>query len=358
VDIIEQMGDVTETTAKLPDLRELPIDVRRHELVHELEQRLLLHGRLQPGDTVVIGASGGADSTALMLAMAALHQRQRRGGTPMVRPVAVHVHHHLRQSADGDADFVQALCQALGLELKTAHVDPGQRSGNLSATARTMRYRALAEEATQLQAKLVAVAHHAEDQFETMLMAMCRGTGLDGLCGMPWIRPLKDDVHLIRPLLWVRRAELEDLCQTAGVPWCDDPGNHDLTQARARLRHEVLPILEELWPDASRRVTGTADVVRAAYTALEQQLQQTFGDPANRSWSRTALAKLDTAVLCAGLRRAALQNAPQIADKLGQRHLHDAAVAIRSDDHSRRQFDWPGGYTLVIERDDVRLDRA
>lgn len=358
VDIIEQMSDRTETTVDLPDLRDLPVDIRRHHLVHEVGLRLRLHSDLKAGDSVVVGASGGADSTALLLAMAALHQRERGGGAPAVRPVAVHVHHHLRDSADADAAFVNALCASLGMELQTLHVDPGQRAGNTSATARTMRYRALAEEATRLGSSLVAVAHHAEDQFETMLMAMCRGAGLDGLSGMPWVRTLKDDVQLIRPLLWARRSECEDLCRMAGVQWCSDPSNEDVTQARARVRQDVLPVLEELWPDATRRMSATSEIVRAAQWALEEQLRRSFGDPSNRTWPRGELSGLDAAVLGAGLREAALRAAPHVADKLGHRQLNDAALAIRSDDHERRQFDWPGGLALVIEKDAVRLERS
>lgn len=337
---------------------ELPVAARRHALVHEVERQLETHGGHSPGDYVVIGVSGGADSVALLLAFAALRSRTQRSGGEYVRPVAVHVHHHLRECADQDAAFVSGLCKALGVTCHSVDIDTGSRGGNLSATARALRYHALAEQAGHVGARLVAVAHHAEDQLETIIMALCRGTGLDGLAGMPWIRELKNDVQLFRPLLAVRRADCEDLCRTAGVQWIDDPTNREMAKTRARLRHDVLPILDELWPDAPRRATGTAELVRAASAALEHVLETVFGSADNCSWDRAALAGLDPAVRSAGLRRAAVRLAPEIADKLGHRHLDEAGRCIGSETGATKQFDWPDGLQLTVDADSVRLERA
>ncbi len=120
----------------------VPIAVRRHWLVGEIERRLRIRGGVGPGAKVAVGVSGGADSTALLLGCAALRERQR-SGTPSVRPLVVHVHHHLRPSADDDAAFVTELCDRFELELRVEHIRPGSMAGNLAANARRLRYRAL-----------------------------------------------------------------------------------------------------------------------------------------------------------------------------------------------------------------------
>jgi tRNA(Ile)-lysidine synthetase-like protein len=247
------------------------------------------------------------------------------------------------------------LCESLKIDLHTVHVDPGRTGGNISAAARALRYRALAEESTKVGAKIVAVAHHAEDQFETILMALCRGAGLDGLAGMPIVRELNGEVRLLRPLLWSRRAECEDLCRAAGVPWVHDPTNDDLNYSRARLRHEVMPILDELWPDAAKRAAASAELVRAAQAALEKQLYDTFGDASVARWRRSRLAPLGEPIIAAGLRRAALYLAPAAADKIGQRQLIEAAEAIRASGGGAREFNWACELTLTIHGDGVEL---
>lgn len=340
----------------VPELSELPIAARRHPLVHAVAHSIDRYGMVAAGDYVVVGASGGADSTSLLLAMAELHNRTDSAGVPFVRPVAVHVHHHLRESADDDAAFVEALCESLHMELHMVHVDPGHVSGNISAAARGLRYRALAEESTKIGAKVVAVAHHAEDQFETILMALCRGAGLDGLTGMPIVRELNGDVRLLRPLLWSRRADCEDLCRKAGVQWVHDPTNDDLNYTRARLRHEVMPILDELWPDAAKRAAGSTELVRAAQAALEKQLDDTFGDVSVACWNRNDLASVNEPIIAAGLRRAAVYLAPRAADKIGQRQLIEAAEAIHKKNGGASEFNWACGVTLTIDGDRVELN--
>ncbi len=300
-----------------------------------------------------MGVSGGADSTALLLGCAALRERQR-SGTPSVRPLVVHVHHHLRPSADDDAAFVTELCDRFELELRVEHIRPGSMAGNLAANARRLRYRALQRAAREWGgwgvggARFVAVAHHGDDQLETMLMALCRGAGLDGLGGMRPVRPLGDGVMLVRPLLWARKADCESLCRAAGVEWRRDPSNDDLGQRRARLRHEVLPVLEALWPGAPRRAAGMADAIEAARAALADELQRAFGGAERRAWDRSALAGLPVAVICAGLRRAAVRAVSDCADEIGQAHLLPAADAIRDTERRPRTFEWPRELKVVF----------
>lgn len=353
------MGDATGSSdpgATDPPPATLPLAARRHRLVAEIDRRLRLHGGGPAGAPVVIGVSGGADSVALLLACLALSLRQRNGQAPL-QPIAAHVHHHLRgQSADADAAFVTDLCRRFGLPLRIEHVRPGALPGNVAENARQLRYEGLKRIAQMAGAATITVAHHADDQFETMLIALCRGAGVEGLAGMPWTRPLDDGIALVRPLLAVRRSDCEDYCRAAGVAWRDDPSNTDVKNLRARLRRDVLPIIEELWPDAPARAASAADALEAARAALAERIEQAFGAPGARCWPRGALADLPLPVLAAGLRRAALDEAPALSDAFGQRILLPAAEAIASREKKPKQFDWPGGLMLAVTKHEVKLE--
>jgi tRNA(Ile)-lysidine synthase len=300
---------------------------------------------------IVIGVSGGADSVALLLAAVVLRDR----GGPGV--VAVHVHHHLRgDDADEDAAFVTRLGAEHGVELHVEHVEPGRLTGNVAANARTLRYAALATVARRVAAPVVAVAHHADDQLETILMALCRGAGLDGLSGMAWRTPLDGDLVLVRPMLDVASDACAGLCTAAGVAWRQDPSNDDPDATRTRLRRDVVPVLQTLWPDVSTRAAGTGEMLAAARDALAERLDDLFGPPARRHWPRTAFRDVSPAVVAAGLRRAALDAAPEAADAIGQRVLRPAADLITGDDRRPKRFDWPGGLRLRITAREVVLD--
>jgi tRNA(Ile)-lysidine synthase len=233
----------------------LPLAARRHSLVRELDRQLAVCGLTNEAAagtcTVVVAVSGGADSVALLLACLALQRRKRRLSMPF-RPVAVHVHHHLRQAADDDAEWVTSLCKMFGIECHVKHIHPATESGNVYASARRLRYESLERVAAEVAAGHVLTAHQAHDQLETMLMAMCRGAGPRGMAGMRLSRPM-GSVQLLRPLLHVGRRDCEEMCRKAGIEWREDESNHDVSRRRARLRRDVLPVLEELWPGAAKR---------------------------------------------------------------------------------------------------------
>ena len=142
----------------------------------------------------------------------------------------------------------------------------------------------------------------------------------------------------------------------AELEWRNDPTNEDATQVRGRLRRDVLPVLEELWPEVGRRAAGAADALSMARDALEAQLANAFGPPTIRAWDRAALAKLPVPIITAGLRRAALSAAPDIADALGQTLLNQAAEAITDDDRSPKQFCWPGKLVLAVTSKRVEMN--
>ena len=334
----------------------LPLAARRHLFVAHLQrgfQRAGLGSKI--ASSLVVGVSGGADSTALLLGCLAISGRTRSGHHPA--PIACHVHHHLRDSADRDAEFVAEVCERFGIRLHVEDVQPSKLKGNLAANARRLRYEALRRVAMRESAGYVAVAHHAEDQFETVLMALCRGAGPDGLAGMSWCRPLDASVSLIRPMLAVRKSDCEGFCRAAGIQWREDPSNTDTTKVRARLRREVLPILESLWPDAARRASATADMLQIARSAITRELDEQFGAIGETQWDRRAIETLPLALIAAGLRRAALHLAPDIADELNQSIATQAAEAVQSDERRPRQFAWPGRLTVRVTSRHVSIGK-
>ncbi|MCZ6835364.1 MAG: tRNA lysidine(34) synthetase TilS [Planctomycetota bacterium] len=338
----------------------LPLEARRHPLVARIEKtldtRCGVDGSKDEALPIVVGVSGGADSCALLLVLKAIALHERPG-KPGLRPIVVHVNHHLRESADEDASFARQLASSLDVEFHLEHVHPGDLPGNMASNARSLRYQALGDVARRVGARLVAVAHHGDDQLETILMALGRGAGLEGLAGMPWRRDMGEGLSLLRPMLEVRHSECEAMCRSAGLEWREDPGNLDMKSARARIRQEVVPVLDALWPDVASRITNSCDLAQAAGEALDQLLARLFGDPGLRSWSREKLQGSSVPILGAGLRRAALDAVPEVTDELGQKHLIQAAQAILDEDRTPKTYDWPLGLQLIVNSKAVELKR-
>ncbi|MEO0515091.1 MAG: tRNA lysidine(34) synthetase TilS [Planctomycetota bacterium] len=231
-------------------------------LVRGVAHGLRHRGGMREGSHVVVACSGGADSVALVRAMHLLYRRRKWNLTLTV----AHVQHHLRppEAAEGDAGFVEALATQLGLGYARRDIAPGESAGNVEANAREQRYAALTDIAAEVGAGFVATAHHADDQLETLLMAILRGTTAKGLRGIAWQRPLSENVMLIRPMLGATHAEAIALLDHLGQPWREDATNTDRSRTRARLRHEVLPVLRELRPSVARKAVELGDALRMA----------------------------------------------------------------------------------------------
>jgi tRNA(Ile)-lysidine synthase len=215
-----------------------------------------------------VGFSGGADSTALLLACARKWPQQVR---------AIHIHHGLQSAADDFVRHCELFCAQLNVPLVVRRVDARHASGQSPEdAARRARYASfqsvLQEEWANQGVASIALAHHADDQVETLLLALSRGAGLPGLSAMPaqWLR---DGVHYHRPLLAVPGAEIRDWLQAQGVAWLTDPSNAHQQYTRNRIRARLLPVLDQAFPQFRQTFARSA-----AHAAQAQSLLQELAD--------------------------------------------------------------------------------
>jgi tRNA(Ile)-lysidine synthase len=205
----------------------------------------------EPGDGVAVAVSGGADSLALLHALRAL------AGPRRWRLAVVTVDHGLRPGSAADAAFAADHAKALGLPARVRTLTPGDlarhRPAGPEGAARAARYEALWPAADELGCRWLATGHTLDDQAETVLLQLLRGAGPDGLAAMA-VRTGR----LLRPLLGVRRAETRACCAAAGLAWREDPTNAGDGPLRNRVRHRLLPLLEELRPGAAQALARTA----------------------------------------------------------------------------------------------------
>lgn len=228
------------------------------------------------GERVVVAVSGGADSTALWLALAELLKTKRLD----LQLVPAHLDHGLRGEAGReDARFVAALGQELGgcVELGEASLRENGARDNLEQAARRARYQFLAEVAKKRGARLVATGHTMDDQAETVLLRLLRGSGAEGLGGMAPVRALTagSETLLARPLVgWARRRETEEYCRQRGVEFRVDAMNEDEGFARVRVRRRLMPVLESFNPRMVAALSRTAELLREDALALNAAAEE------------------------------------------------------------------------------------
>lgn len=279
-------------------------------------------GLWQPGQAVAIAVSGGLDSVVLLDVLArtaGLH-----GGLLTVHTVD----HGTREGSAEDARFVAELATAHGLSCAVHRLNLGP--GASEASMRRGRREALEGAGTDV----IALAHHADDHAETFLLRALRGTGPRGLCGL---RPRHG--RYVRPLLGLRRAELLAYARDVGLAWREDPSNDDPRFARNRVRHELLPLLEDLRPGAIEALARTARLVGEESAYMETQVDATAPEGA---WSCSFLAHAPPPIV----RRAVLRREPHLQNV----HI-DALIALARRGSGRIQL--PGGRQAIADAEHV-----
>lgn len=225
------------------------------------------------GDEVIVGLSGGADSVCLLFLLKQLSPLMEFSLT------ALHVNHQLRKEADGEEAFVQELCRRWDIPCRTVSVDvktyAAKRRLGTEEAARSLRYRAFEETVRDNGGKRtkIALAHHQNDQAETVLFHLFRGSGIKGLTGM---RPVRD--CYIRPLLCTSREEIEACLTEHQIDYVTDASNFDTEYARNKIRHDLLPMAEaEICRGSVAHIAQSAEITADAVDFLEQITEQTYG---------------------------------------------------------------------------------
>jgi len=244
---------------------------------------------------VVVAVSGGADSTALLLALAGLIRAKKLA----VKLTVAHLDHGLRgKLSKEDARWVANLAEKLGYQTAVGRVDVNKRAGktsdNLEQAARRARYDFLVKVAQKEGAQFILTAHTMDDQAETVLMNLLRGSGIDGLGGMEPVRLLnnKDKLILARPLLrWVRRADTEAYCREGSAEFKMDEMNLDEKFLRVRVRRQLLPLMETFNARVVEALSRTALLLREDAAALSVVADELLARASERATANGSLAK-------------------------------------------------------------------
>lgn len=221
-----------------------------------------LDGRLAPGVRLCVGLSGGVDSVVLLHALDCLRRSGRQFDLS-----AVHVHHGLSSNADSWAAFCGEFCRRFDVPLEIVRVEvPGGSGEGLEAAARRLRHGVFAA----CSAEWVALAHHRDDQAETVLFRLLRGAGVAGAAGMPAERPMPGGAGLIRPLLDVPRALIVQYADKHSLAWIEDESNADFRYRRNHLRHQVMPRIAAHFPGGAKALARAAQHFAEAGVLLDE----------------------------------------------------------------------------------------
>jgi tRNA(Ile)-lysidine synthase len=264
------------------------------------------------GERVVVAVSGGADSTALLLALDELIKSERI----VLRLTVAHLDHELRgEEGRADARWVSELAESLGHEVALERVSvkalAEEERDNLEQSARRARYQFLLETAAGAKCRHVLTAHTMDDQAETMLLRLLRGSGADGLSGIEPLRALapESDVLLVRPLVrWARRAETEEYCRERGVDFRVDGMNLDERFARVRVRKSLLPLMRSFNARIVEALSRTSELLREDGQALDAAAAKLLDEASEGAASDAEPLRVDVLVKApAALRRRALR---------------------------------------------------
>ena len=314
-------------------------------------------GLAETSETVLVAVSGGADSVALLLALDELV----KSGKLKLTVVVAHLDHKLRGPASkSDALWVAKLANQFRHEITVSSIDVRKRTAstgdNLEQAARRIRYEFLAKTAKRRRAKIVLTAHTMDDQAETILLNLMRGSGAGGLGGIEPLRSIVEgsETLLVRPLLqWARRRDTDAYCRLRQVEFRHDEMNMDERFARVRVRRRLLPLMESFNPKVVQGLTRTAELLREDTSALDSaaarllELAIESARPAGNAKGSGVLLRSDLLALAdPALRRRALRQwlGQCRGDLKRLERAHILAVeSLLFGDHGGRVVELPGG---------------
>lgn len=320
---------------------------------------ILDHGLIATGDRILVGVSGGPDSTCLLLILAALRRSMA------FELEAAHFNHQLRSSraASQEARFVSSLAERSNIPL---HLGTGdvrryarERKRSLEEAARELRYSFLAATASETNCARVAVGHTTSDQAETVLLHLVRGAGLRGLAGMrptsEWPVPTEHALALIRPLLSLSREDTAQCCDGMGLAPVDDPSNRSSRQTRSRVRHELIPLLRTFNPRIEEALARLASSASDDVTLLEQLASNALQHSTSAGEVRIGRERLSA--LPPSLQRHAVRMAiaQLIGDTRNLAERHVRSVIDASSGRAGTHLDLPRGIQVRVTRTAVIL---
>ncbi len=305
-------------------------------LSERLDDALAHDDGLTQGQALTVAYSGGADSTALLHLCVQLCEYRS------LTCQAIHINHQLSAQSDHWQAACQQQCDSLGIALLTRSVDvqDPDSSDSLETRCRDARYLAFGE---LLPANsLLLLAHHQQDQAETLLLNLCRGSGIRGLGGMPIIRS-HQQIWIWRPLLDRSREQLLSYCQEWGLEWVDDPSNLDHQHRRNYLRHQVLPLLRGPWPGVDQTLTRCAELMQAhdaVHHALVDEALKSLMDNDRSSLDLDALGLRPVVIWLPIIRRWLWCQGLPLPSRL---HGEELIRQLReASDDSALEVNWPG----------------
>ena len=314
-------------------------------LVSAVRKSLDSVGLLRPGVTVISALSGGPDSVALL---DALLLAARKSG---LRVVAAHLDHALREDSRADAQFCEELCDRMKVPLRSGRARPtakARREGGLEEAARLMRYSFLRRVAREENASAIVLGHTLDDQAETVLMRLVRGSGPLGLSAMKaW------DGELLRPLLESRRATVFAHLSAHRLPYRTDPSNADTTFLRNRVRHELIPLLEKQFnPNIAEALGRTARTLSEEHSALREVAARLLDQAAAPTLDGSALEIAVLKAAPAGLGKTALREAlRRLGGLRSVSFIHvENLWSLLTEGRGGSSLPLPGGRTATILR--------
>jgi tRNA(Ile)-lysidine synthase len=316
-------------------------------------------GLAQDDASVIVAVSGGADSTALLLALQELLSTKK----VRLNLVVAHLDHGLRPGSRKDAHWVAELSEQLGFPFVSKRVNLARsKAENLEQAARKARYEFLLGTAQKQQAACVLTAHTLDDQAETILLRLLRGSAAEGLSGMPAVRSLApgSNILLVRPLLgWAHREATENYCRSRGIQFLTDEMNDDETFSRVRVRKQLLPLMRSFNNRIVEALSRTGDLLNEDAAALAGEASQLLANAAQNN--ETGEPSLSVSVLLqkpAAIRRRALREwISQGRGNLNRLEMvHLIAVEnLLNDGRGGRVIELPGGMIVRRRRGTLEL---
>ncbi len=317
---------------------------------NRIKEYINSYNMLNKGDKVVLGLSGGPDSVCLFFTLMALQAEYELHIYPL------HVNHCIRgEDADEDQAYVESLCRDFDITVRTLRIDiPAmvKESGrSLEEEARMARYEAFEAYANELSADgsnvRIAIAHNADDNAETVIFHMARGTGLDGMCGIAPVRG-----RIIRPLLEVSKMEILEFIEANEIPYCIDSTNEEVEYDRNRIRHNILPELAKINPKALEHITEMTNRLSevSAYISLEANGLLQIAQECDNKLRKRAISTAPRVIATQALKEYLSQFMPQKKD-VSAVHI-DSIMGLLNED-GERQVHLPYGKTVIISYEEI-----